>query len=442
MLQGSYQILKRTVFDNPYIPQLPTPKQALFLQDMRREVFYGGAAGGAKSSALLMAALQFVDDPTYAALLFRRTYGELALPGGLMDRAHDWLQRTDARWRETDKTWTFPSGAKLVFGYLQHSTDKYRYQGSDYRFVGFDELTQFPEADYLYMQSRTRRLSGTRIPIRIRGASNPGNIGHEWVYQRFMTSRRTDRSFIPALLQDNPHLDREDYERTLSELDPITRAQLLEGRWVRDTSAQPFRREWFTRRNRYTPGDTDLMRKTVARYISWDTAFKDKDDSAYTAAVVVELTADYRLAVVEVWRAKLQFPDLIPAMEAVTERHNRDGKLRGIIVEDRASGVSALQTLAAAGTSATADMLVPFEPKGSKVERAQQAAVWAKLDTIMLPSPSGAVPWLADFEAELFTFPLGADKDQVDAFDQIVLYLEHMLAAGHHAREQAEGEIA
>ena len=74
-----------------WVPHSPTPKQAEFLACQAKEVFYGGAAGGGKSDALLMAALAYVDVPGYAALLLRRTFADLSLPGALMDRAHQWL---------------------------------------------------------------------------------------------------------------------------------------------------------------------------------------------------------------------------------------------------------------------------------------------------------------------------------------------------------------
>ena len=63
-----------------YCPYTPTPKQAAFLLlDDVKEVLYGGAASGGKSVGQLMAALQYVDVPGYSAILFRRTYSDLAL---------------------------------------------------------------------------------------------------------------------------------------------------------------------------------------------------------------------------------------------------------------------------------------------------------------------------------------------------------------------------
>ena len=235
-----------------YIPHRPTPKQQAFLLLDGLEALYGGAAGGGKTDALLMAALQYVDTPGYAALLLRRTFADLALPGAIMDRSHEWLRGTDAVWSEREKTWTFPSGATLTFGYLAADGDKYRYQGSELTFCGFDELTQFTQEQYTYLFSRLRRLEGMSIPLRMRAASNPGGIGHGWVYERFLPDltpeavehrRKTDRIFIPARLGDNPHIDQLTYRRGLAELGDVERAQLEEGLWVTDHSARPFDRE-------------------------------------------------------------------------------------------------------------------------------------------------------------------------------------------------------
>jgi hypothetical protein len=212
-----------------YIPHKPTPKQSAFLLLPHLEAFYGGEPGGGKSDALLMGALQYVDVPSYAAILFRRTYADLALPGALMDRSREWLMGTDARWNEQRKTWTFPSGATVTFGYLESENDKYRYQGAEFQFCAFDEVSQFTETQYSYLFSRLRRLATSTVPLRMRSASNPPTTSDgQWVKGRFVLQRTPDRPFIPAGLSDNPHLDKGQYLASLSHLDDNTRRALFD----------------------------------------------------------------------------------------------------------------------------------------------------------------------------------------------------------------------
>lgn len=227
-----------------YSPHEPFPAQKRFLELDCFEALYGGAAGGGKSDALLMAALQYVHEPYYNALILRKSYSDLALPGAIMDRSHAWLQGTDASWHGLDRQWRFPSGAKLQFGYLDTENDKFRYQSANFHGIFFDELTQFPESRYSYLLSRCRRNASETIPLRVRSASNPGGVGHDWVFNRFVDAgAQPDRVFVPAGLGDNPFLDQDSYRKALQSLDSITRRQLLDGEWIQDTTGLVYRLE-------------------------------------------------------------------------------------------------------------------------------------------------------------------------------------------------------
>jgi hypothetical protein len=234
-----------------YIKQPPHPKQRYALNAFKgvtkpTEILFGGAAGGGKSTWLLQSALEYVDTPGYNALLLRRTYAELALPGGLMFRSHEWLDDTDAKWNEQKKTWSFPSGATLSFGYIHRPIHVTRYLSTEYQYVGWEELTTFPKRPYLYLFSRLRKnkslrlADGSPMPLRFRAATNPGGIGHEWVKARFIRQERegdepidnvTRRLFIPSFVRDNPSLDEAEYATSLGYLDETTKAQLLRGDW-------------------------------------------------------------------------------------------------------------------------------------------------------------------------------------------------------------------
>ena len=439
MLAGHLERFRRTVLGNRFIPQYPTAKQARFLLSPSREALYGGSAGGGKSSALLMAALQYVETPGYNALILRRTYRDLSLPEALIPRSHDWLQGTGAHWDKENHAWHFPSGATLTFGYLEHPNDKYRYQSSAYTFIGFDELTQFAESQYTYLFSRLRRLEGVNIPIRMRSGSNPGGVGHGWVYERFVVDDGTsDRVFIPARLGENPYLDAEDYKKSLAELDDITRAQLLEGLWVTDTRLHPFDRTWWEKgRNRFFVDDPGMKQLCIARYHSWDFAIKDGDENSYTANVVVDLLPDYRIAIRDAWRDKLTFPSLPDVVGDRVSAVEHGHKLEAIVIEDKASGTPVLQSLQRSAHPTIAKRLVAYPVQGSKQERWSRAAIWCKRGCVLLPHPSNLVPWLDPFMRELFEVPNSRFNDWADAFAQIIDYLSLYLAEGWHARQGA-----
>lgn len=215
-----------------FIPHLPSRRQMEFLAtNDSLEVCYGGAAGGGKSDALLMAALQFIDQPKYAAIIFRRTYADLSLPGALLDRSKSWFSGK-AHWREQSKQWTFASGATLTFGYLETEHDKYRYNSAEFQYIAFDELTQFTESQYTYLFSRMRKTTDMQaVPLRMRSAAMPGGVGHDWVRARFIDPATAIAPLVAAKLDDNPGADRDGYRRSLAKLDPQTRDQLLHGDW-------------------------------------------------------------------------------------------------------------------------------------------------------------------------------------------------------------------
>jgi hypothetical protein len=224
-----------------YWPHDPHPKQKEFLDLDCLEALYGGAAGGGKTDALLMAALQYAHVPGYNAIIFRRKFTDLSLPSSAMNRAKVWLAPTDAYWIERDKRFTFPSGATLSFGYLDKEDDKFRYASAEFSFISFDELTQFPESWYTFLFSRLRRPETVKSPLRMRAASNPGSIGHDWVKRRFVDRADPTCVFIPAKLDDNPSINATEYELSLSRLDPIVQRQLREGLWVRDDNGLVYR---------------------------------------------------------------------------------------------------------------------------------------------------------------------------------------------------------
>jgi predicted phage terminase large subunit-like protein len=269
-----------------YIPIKPNVKQHIYLcLDHVLDVFFGGAAGPGKSVALLAGALQYVDEPDYAALIVRRNYMELTQADGLIDVSHEWLDGTDATWNENLKRWSFPPhGNTLQFGHMDNAMDKRRYKGAQYQFIGIDEVTDFEERDAMFLFSRLRRKMGSKIPLRFRSASNPGGVGHDWVKRRYVDAVGAERLFIPATMSDNPHLDVASYLKSLANLDPVTRERLIKGDWLVTDGGSLFDRSWWKTFFRVPPVEV------VGRVRGWDLAATCGDDSKETAGVLMSRT--------------------------------------------------------------------------------------------------------------------------------------------------------
>lgn len=266
------QALRATVevSEPRWCPSELTGKQKIAATLPHQEVLWGGAAGGGKSFGLLGMATEYVDRPGYAAIIFRRTYADLAKPGALMDMAHEWFSSTAAKWDSQKKQWKFPSGAIIAFGYLENDADRFNYAGGAYQFIGYDEVTHLSEVCYTFLLSRLRRLITSNIPIRARSTANPGGQYWQWVRDRFIPEDFTSaamssqdvyeksgidaggnnvvRAFVPALATDNPYLDFVEYEKMLNQLDPVTREQLLRGDWVIQQKGDVFP-QWDERRH-------------------------------------------------------------------------------------------------------------------------------------------------------------------------------------------------
>ena len=393
-------------------PHQPTYKQLLFLSLKGEEAFYGGAAGGGKSDALLMAALQYVNEPGYAALLLRRTFKALTLPEALLDRARMWL--IGVKWQGDSTSYVFPSGARLSFGYLEADKDVEQYQSAAFQFIGFDELTQFSEYQYRYMHSRTRRLKDSHIPIRIRGASNPGSIGHEWVKQRFIVEGlKNNRPFIPATLEDNPHLDRDAYIKSLNNLDSVTRNQLLRGDWSARKSGSKFRREWFEIIDAL-PSGCQLVR-------FWDmaaTEAKKGKDPDWTAGCLLGLSPNNTLYIVDIKRLR----GTPQANEQLVKQTAELDSLNVPVRMEQEPGSSGVKVI----DDYRRHVLMGWDFKGipstgSKEVRANPLSSQAEAGNVKLVRGT----WITEFLDEAEGFPGGGHDDQVDAasgaFNQLML---------------------
>lgn len=406
----------------------PLPSQERALRSSVYELLFGGAAGPGKSTYLVMAPLRWVEHPAFRAILLRNSFPELERT--LIAKSRDTYHALGGSYHEQRRTWTFPSGAQIAFGYLERDADVLQYQGAEYTFVGFDELTHFSEVQYRYLTSRARTTAD--LPIRIRATSNPGGPGHEWVRARWgawldkppaarpsevlhylpddgPVGRRADashpgalgRTFVPGLLAENRYLGPQ-YRAQLEALDPVTRRQLLEGDW----DARPSRGLYFPpsswRRLASVPPGLRCVR-------AWDLAASPEGD--WTVGVKMGRDPDPKttspFVVVDVIRFRGGPADVRARVLAAALT---DGPEVAIVLPQDPGQAGKDQ--AESYARALAGYNVRFRrPTGDKATRAAPFSAQASAGTVAILD----APWRAAFADELAGFPEWDHDDQVDA---------------------------
>lgn len=213
----------------------PNEKQKAFLRSKVRYTAYGGARGGGKSWAVrFKAPLLALRYPGITMLILRRTYPELLHNHILPLQA---TLKAIARYKETDKTFYFPNGSRIIFGYCDSDRDVNRYQGQEYDVIFMDEATHFTE--YMFDRLKVCIRGANGFPKRFYLTCNPGGVGHEWVKRLFISrqyragEKPEEYAFIKATVYDNVNLLEHDpqYVEQLESLPPDLRKAWLEGSW-------------------------------------------------------------------------------------------------------------------------------------------------------------------------------------------------------------------
>ncbi|MEO5376875.1 MAG: phage terminase large subunit [Magnetococcus sp. DMHC-6] len=149
---------------------------------------------------------------------------------------------------------------------------------------------------------------------------------------------------------------------------------------------------------------------------SWDTAYKAKvmhDPSVCTTWG--EIKGIFHL--LHVWVGRVEYPDLKRMVGELASRWHVDA----ILVEDRGSGQSLLQEL----RRETRWSLIGIVPVVDKVTRMSVVSALFESGRVLLPQQG---EWLAEYEAEVLSFPTSVHDDQVDSTSQFLSWAKNRAA--------------
>jgi predicted phage terminase large subunit-like protein len=468
------------------IVQLQKGPQQDAARSTARVIFYGGARGGGKTRWLVHETAKFCENPRYGAVIFRRTYPELKGTGSIWEEAGKIYPLLGAEMTDSALKSVFPSGSTVQFSHLQHDKDASKWQGKSLAAIGFDELTHFTEAQFWFLFSSLRSVSG--VSPRLRATMNPDP--DSWVLQfvgwyideagfaipersgvvrwfgridgklRWFASELeaqiqgvetpTSFTFIAAKVFDNPALMKADpeYLAKLRALPPVEQARFLGGNWkVRASAGDYFQEAYFPRiptsafdrKASGLPSPTDILRS----WRCWDlagtpvegdtvigapretrtTAGADRKDADWTRGIKFGELRDGRLILLDMRSAR----DSPGAIEWLIRRTaERDGRhvVQTMWKDPAQAGVHQV---------ATYERLLRGAARFATCDTmdplavAGTAARRAWKGDLLVPADA---PWWEEAIRELETFPLGKHDDVTSALGQGCIYQLEFPGAG------------
>lgn len=274
--RGDDEIPRPTWSPNPPRPDGSPNPQALARDCAADELFYGGQAGGGKT--FLTLGLAFTEHQKSA--IFRRVFPNLK---EVIRKSYEIMGRDEefGRYNKKEKEWILHDGRSVEFGSVQYEDDKTNWQGRDHDLKAFDEITEFTRTQYLFIigwnrstdpEQRVRVVVTGNPPIDEAGSwvidewgpwlvpdhphrAEPGEL--RWYYyddDDHLRWQDTDdpvvvggeehkpksRTFIPAELDDNPHLSGDGQYRGRIQSMPQEIRRVLMGDFQAGLKADPW----------------------------------------------------------------------------------------------------------------------------------------------------------------------------------------------------------
>lgn len=221
--------------------------QLIFVDCPIQEVLFAGTRGGCgKTDALLFTYLRFVNKgygANWRGIIFRHSYPQLR---DIINKSQRWIPKIfpKAKYNKSRHIWVFPESEELIFNYITNEKDLAAYQGHEYPFIGFEELTNWRDNTCYEGMKICNRSADPNVPRFMRATCNPLGKGHSWVKDYFIdaappevvfTSQQgLQRCWIKGDVLENKILLKADptYIQKLQSIpDPNKRAAWLEGRW-------------------------------------------------------------------------------------------------------------------------------------------------------------------------------------------------------------------
>lgn len=416
----------------------PGPQED-FLASSADIAIIGGAAGGGKTWALLLEPLRHVSNKDFGAVVFRRTYPQITIQGGLWDESSKLYAPIGGVSKIGSLSWEFPRGSRVSFRHLQHESSVDDYYGSQIPLLLFDQLEQFSERQFFYMLARNRSMCGVKPYIRASCNPDPdswlagfldwwiGEDGYarqdragvtrwfrrgagdaiEWSSVPF--ERGKSVAFYPSSVYDNKILLQNDpgYLLNLQSLALVERERLLHGNWkIKAEAGKVFNRSWFELVEAYPHGGI------ACRF--WDfaaTVKKSKGhDPDFTASVLM-LKSQSGWFILDCTNERMTTVDKTVVNTAKQDKARLESQGIQYMCRWEIEPGSAAKRESSRLVGLMPGIDVKGIPsQGDKVQRAKALSAQAEAGNVKVVTG----PWNEQFLKQLHGFPDGAHDDIVD----------------------------
>lgn len=254
-------------------------------------------------------------------------------------RAREWCVGPDGephgslveRFNRSELVATMTNGSHVLFRSASNAEHINRLRGLSASWIWFDEAGHMPHGEEAWKIGIATLREGGRMG---RAWLTTTPRGKGWIYALFATAENPDYALFHAHTNDNPFTAGE-YKKKIAEAYGVGQfaRQELAGEFC-DPEGTLFQREWFKIVDR-APEFTRLYR-------GWDLACSTQSAADYTVGVLIAITPDQDVYILDVARWKLEWPDSRRRIMALAAQ---DGERTTVGIESVAFQLVAIQEL-------------------------------------------------------------------------------------------------
>lgn len=235
---------------SPYVMYEPTPKQKQFHESAIPNLIGWGNRGGGKSQMLRYDAhMRALAVPNSQLILVRRSFPEL-MRSHLIHIEKE-MALLGGSYHSTNHVASYPTGSKLFFSHVSTESDALNLLSAEFLAAYFDELSTIPWDFFIKLCASVRVKEGSNVTAVVRAATNPLGPSAQEIFAYFINKdvdpeedpdyNPFDWGNIKIQMEDNPHIDQDQYKKRFAGMPAYLRKAWLEGEFTLENQLFDFK---------------------------------------------------------------------------------------------------------------------------------------------------------------------------------------------------------